>query len=373
MRSGKFMGSLLASAAIGAMTPAERARGRYMRAPDGHGSGSAEFDEFVASGDVETGDGVADIEVSTDGTKPAAEEKPKRRNPPKPAATPTPTPTPSPAGEDEDPDAEDPDAEDPEGEEGEDEDEPKPEPKPKKKASERIRELNARLRQEQRERERLTGRLEALEKGLPATQGGDNSAPDIGEAPDPSDTDKYPLGHLDDAYIEDKLEWLATKKAAERADAVLQRQQQNEQRQAQERDNQALLAKVDDLSTRGSELFEDFQETVVDAGMRGDWRLDRPTFEAAAEAEHGVQILYDLAQDKAEAKRVAELSPYQQLKYVLDKNAEIAAKAKPRTKPQAGAPPQTQTRGANSRTRINPATDNLDDFEKAWVADAKGK
>ncbi len=70
---------------------------------------------------------------------------------------------------------------------------------------------------------------------------------------------------------------------------------------------------------------------------------------------------------------MASLTPYGQLKYVLDRDAEISGKSKPRRIPGAGAPPSTQTRGANSSTRINPATDNLDDFEKAWAADAKGK
>ena len=134
-----------------------------------------------------------------------------------------------------------------------------------------------------------------------------------------------------------------------------------------------MLEKVDILTTRGSEKYDDFQETVVDAGMRGDWRLEQATFEAAYEAYNGAQILYELSQDKKEAARVAGLSPYQQMRFVMDRDAEITAKGKPRTKPGAGEPPATQTRGANSSARINPATDNLDDFEKAWEADAKGK
>jgi hypothetical protein len=213
--------------------------------------------------------------------------------------------------------------------------------------------------------------LDALEKRLQGGGGGGKSS-EIGEAPDPNDAAKYPLGHLDDRYIEDKLEWLAETKAAGKADAVLQRQQEGEQQKQAEQAHAQLLEKVDDLSTRGSELYDDFQEAVVESGMRGDWRLDQPTFEAAHEAENGARILYELSQDKAEAKRVAALSPYGQMKFVMDRDAEISAGAKPRRIPGAGAPPATQTRGANSSTRINPATSNLDDFEKAWEADAKG-
>jgi hypothetical protein len=42
--------------------------------------------------------------------------------------------------------------------------------------------------------------------------------------------------------------------------------------------------------------------------MRGDWDLSQPTFEAAHEVDNGAQILYELSQDKKEAKRVARLS-----------------------------------------------------------------
>jgi len=258
--------------------------------------------------------------------------------------------------------------------EGEEEADEKP--KKTKTPSERIRELNKRLRQEERLRlaadEELIAFREAAKKAplQPGNSGG-TQVDEIGEAPNPSDGDKYPLGHLDDRYIEDKLEWLATKKAAERADAVLQRQQENERTQATERQQTALLDKIDDLATRGSELYDDFDEKVVKTAMKGDWALTQTTFEAAHESPNGHQILYDLSLDKTEAKRVAELSPLQQLRYVDAKNAEIEKRKTGRKIPGAGSPPQTQTRGASSKTAINPATDNLDDFEKAWEAGAK--
>lgn len=355
---------LMSSGAIGALTAAERQTGRYMRAPDGHGADDGGMAEFLAeAGDVEVGSKPA---IESNQEAPETPPKPAaRRGPPKEAVKPAEAkPAEEKPGEGDEGD---------EGEEGDDLDEEDEKlPKPKPKASERIQELNKRLRQEERLRRAADERLTALEKRLQGNQGGGNSA-DIGKAPDSSDQKLYPLGHLDDRYIEDKLEWLATTKAAERADAVLQRQQEGEQRQQAERQHAELLDKVDDLSTRGAEQFEDFQEAVVDAGMRGDWRLEQPTFEAAFEADNGAQILYDLSQDKKEAARVAGLTPYGQLKYVLEKDAEIGKGKQPRRIPRAGEPPVTQTRGANSRTRINPATDNLDDFEKAWNADAKGK
>lgn len=335
---------------------------------DGQGS-TPEFDDFVASGDVEIGE-----------TNLASQEQEKpapRRGPPKPAKA-------APA-EDKDDQSDSDDAVDdypPENPADQDEDEREGEENrrnPKESHIDRLKRERAAAQREARELRRrleavengdLARRLENLEKGLQGGNSGGNSNGGTPE-PDPSDTDKYPLGHLDDRYIEDKLEWLAEKKAAERADAVLQRQQENERNHAVERHQQELLGKVDDLAVRGSDIYEDFQESVVESGMRGDWDLSQATFEAAHEADNGAQILYELAQDKKEASRVAKLSPYQQMKFVQERDAEIGQSKKPRRIPQAGEPPKNTARGANSRTQINPATENLDDFEKAWEADAK--
>lgn len=306
-----------------------------------------EFEAFANAGEVEVGDSqVADQPEE----KPAKEkEAPADLEPAEDTAD---------EGDDQDAD----EGDDQDAEEGDDS-------KPKKSAKdyqiERLKKEKAELARQLREgtNRELLEKIERLEKLLPGAASNDTSNAGPSE-PDPTDFEKYPLGHLDPAYIEDRINYVAERKAAERADAVLQRQQEADQLQP-------LLEKVDVLTTRGTELYDDFRETVVEAGMRGDWDLQQVTFEAAAEAEHGVEILYELANDPKEASRVARLSPYQQAKYVMDRNAEIGASKTPRRKPQAGEPPKNVARGANSRVQINPATDNLDDFEKAWEADAR--
>jgi len=324
---------------------------------------TSEFEAFVASEEVEIG-----ASESTEENKPEP-----RRNPPKPAVEKEPA-----ASEDED---ETGTSEDEHGnetdtsEDEENEDDDKKKPSAKESQINRLKREKAELARKLREAEaskaaELAGRLENLENLLQGGKTGVKS--DAGKPePDPTDTDKYPLGHLDDRYIEDKLEWLSEKKATERADAVLQRQQESERIQAAEQQHRELLVKVDDLSTRGSDLYDDFQESVVEAGMRGDWDLSQATFEAAHEAENGAQILYELAQDPKEAARVAKLSPFQQMKFVDQRDAEISKTKSGRKIPKAGEPPVNTARGANSRTYINPATENLDDFEKAWENDAK--
>ena len=355
--------------------------GGLLRDPNGHTNDpdAAAFAEFEAAGEVEVGASNKGASNKGDDTPPAPKPKPnanrqqrraERSNRAEPKSD-------DDAGDDgddgqqrgADDNADDDEGDDDEGDDGAGDD---GEARPKKqKASERIRDLTKRIRQRDRLIDQLSTRLDNIEKnGLPSSQGGDNQNPGT-PAPDPSDTVKYPLGHLDDRYIEDKLDWLAEKKATERADAVLQRQQENERTQAAQREQQALLDRVDDLAAKGSEIYDDFQETVVEAGMKGEWDLSQPTFEACEEATNGVQILYELSQDPKEATRIAKLSPYQQLKFVQERDVEISKGKAPRRIPKAGEPPKNVARGANSRTHINPATDNLDDFEKAWEADAR--
>ncbi len=336
----------------------------------------AEFEEFEKAGEVEVGE--SNKAKSEKAEKPAARRGPARE----PKDDKSGKEAKAGKGEDDDdsgkPDdgEEDEDEERPEGEGEEDEDEEQEE-EPKKKRrqpSDRIRELSRRLRDKDRLIDNMAARLTALEKGgLPNAGGGGKSKSEETPAPDPKDVEKYPLGHLDDRYIEDKLEWLAERKAADRADAVLLRQQEGEQQQAFERQQHELLGKVDDLAKIGDDLYDDFQEAVVEAGMRGDWDLSQPTFEAAHEADNGAQILYELSQDKKEASRVAKLSPYQQLKFVQERDAEITKAKTGRKIPKAGEPPKNNARGASSRTQGNPGTNDLDDFEKQWERDAKAK
>lgn len=337
----------------------------------GNNTGDAEFDAFEASGTVEVGkpEGSAEPEKGKEGEGDEEEgEKPaKRRGPPKVKETTTVKTT---AGGEEEGGEEEEDGE--EGEGGEEEEDEKPKKTAKDHQIERLKREKRDLQRQLRSggNSVLEQRLASLESRLTAEKGDDTKTA-AKAAPDPTDADKYPLGHLDDRYIEDKLEWLADQKAANQADSVLQRQRESEQEQAAERFREALLGQVEELSAKGAELYDDFQEEVVETGMRGDWDLSQPTFEAAAEADHGAQILYELSQDTKEASRVAKLSPYKQLKYVQERDAEIGSGKKARTKPKAGEPPKNPAKGASSKTQINPATDNLNDFEKAWKADEK--
>jgi hypothetical protein len=249
------------------------------------------------------------------------------------------------------------------GDEGDDE---APKPRKKRDTAEYIRELKRERREERAARIAMEARLAAIENSSLPENKSDDSKGTTRAAPDPTDATKYPLGVLDDGYIEDKIEWAAEQKVAAVLDGKLQTEQEQAETARQTEHLTTLRSKVDSLAAKGAEVYDDYEEKVLEAGLRGDYQLTETTFTAASETEHAVEILYALANDKTEAKRVAELTPYQQLKYVAEKDAEFSAKAKPRRKPQADNPPENLPRGRNSSNPVRADTDNLDDFRKLY-------
>jgi len=246
-----------------------------------------------------------------------------------------------------------------------DDDAPEPEEKPKNRPSDRIRDLNGKLRAEQRTNAALMERLEAIESRLTENKVNDTPS-DTGNAPDPNDLELYPLGSLDDRYIEDMIEHVANRKVAETLESARQREAEKAQQAEAERQHAELIQKAETVASRGAELFDDFEEKVVIPAMQGKFDLTQTTFEALSEAEHGAEILHVLATDAKEASRVASLSVYQQAKYVMEKDAEFAggSKAPARKLPSAGAPPQSNIRGSGNRSSFDPATADFAQFER---------
>lgn len=255
------------------------------------------------------------------------------------------------------------------GDEGGDDPDEKPEAKEKKRnTAAYVREVKRELREEKRARAALEQRLAALENGgLPKGNGSDNSSDTSEAAPDPNDATKYPLGVLDDGYITDKIAFETNAGIARALEGRLQTEREQAEAERVEQHMAGLREKVDELTEIGSDLYDDFEEVVLNDGLAGKWKLTETTFTAAAEAENGAEILYALANDKKEALRVSQLSVTQQVKYVLEKDAEISgAKPKPRTKPRAETPPAETPRGRGASNPIRPDTDNLDDFRKIF-------
>ena len=324
---------------------------------------------YLCSTTIEADDG---MEVGAGFTE-AAQRMSGDDNRPKPAETP-PAPVPEDKGGDEDQGDEDQgddqggdDQGDDQGgdDQGDDDDE-----KPAKGTAKYIREL----RKERREDRQRIAELEARIAGNsnpPLTPAIPNVTPaPTRPAPDPTDSTKYPLGVLDDRYIEDKIDWSAEQKVAGAIAGQRQTEMAQAQQQAETERLTAVRAKVDDLLDKGTDLFPDYEETVLEAGLAGKYVLTETTFTAASESDHGAEILYNLSKDKVEAARVASLTPTQQIKYVIEQEAKIAEKRQARRKPQAGDPPSSAPRGRNASSPIREDTENLNDFRKLWYKKA---
>lgn len=178
--------------------------------------------------------------------------------------------------------------------------------------------------------------------------------------PDPTDLQKYRLGDLDPAFTKDLVRWQVQQEQL----AAHQRQVQQEAQARQQQHASEVLGIVAAVSDKGASLHPDYVESVVQPFLRGEIPLEEHTFLAASEAEHGAEVLRELALNRNEAARVASLSPYQQTKYVADKSNEIAARNKPRL-PGASAPPNSTARGTGGRFGIRGDEDDLDAVEKA--------
>ena len=251
---------------------------------------------------------------------------------------------------------------------GADDDDESGEPKQDKGTAKYIRELRKERREDRRRIAELEARISAPQNNPLTPENTGFTHTPTREAPDANDATKYPLGVLDDRYIEDKIDWSAEQKVS----AAINGQRQTERALAAQQAEQArqadLRTKVDEMTDKGSDLFPDFEETVVEAGLAGRYDLTETTFTAASESVHGAEILYQLSKDTKEASRVAQLSPSQQIRYVIEQEGKITEKRQARRKPQAGDPPSNAPRGRNASNTIRPDTDNLDDFRKLYYA-----
>lgn len=342
-----------------AMTAAERAKGRYMRAPDHPtgGDGDGDGGDGVNSGndDPEPVGGEINDDVLDEGT-------PGNR---------------SPGSTEDDSTGGDGDA----GEEGT--------VKETKSVEERIGELTASFRETERklaERDRdleyWRGRAEGTinEDGSPVEKpqdAGDRTIPaDDPDRPKPED---YQYGETDAAYIRDLARYEARAAfAEERQQAQVAEQLQTVENQHSERVNKA------------KERYADYDEVVVKGAdpdpVTGEakWACSPLLALGIKTSDFGPDIAYQLASNPEESVRISQLSPLEQAKEFgrLEYKAEMEAKADGRLSEDQGsattkvtnAPePPPRTRGAGGKFEASDDTDDFEAFEQKVDSKTKGK
>lgn len=336
---------LLVAGSLLAMTAAERSKGRYMRAPDGHGDG---------------GD-------STGGGEPAA-----------PAAEPEDNFTgeevndapPQPEGGDEDSGDVDTPAgdDDNDGDGGDDTGADKP-GKKKSSAQERIDELTAGRREAERaaaeasrEAEYWRGLAEGKgakpESELPADSS--NPSTDLVE-PDPA---KYEYGDTDARYIADlaRYETLKTIRAEDRVKEISTQLE-------------TIETGWRERSEAAKSVHEDFDEVVTKGAEEGKWSCSQIMSIGLKTSPVGAEIAYHLAKNPEESDRISKMHPLEQakaigrLEYRFETEAQArtaeadSGKAKDKPKTSAAPPPVPTARGAGGRFSASADSDDFAAFE----------
>lgn len=213
-------------------------------------------------------------------------------------------------------------------------------------------------------------RMAALEAGKPLTAG--NTAPKRDpNAPSPAD---YENGDIDARYIADLARYTAKKATAEdraASDKIANDKQANDRRAE-------LMKQRDAFEAKGAEKYDDFAEVAFD----DDVPVSQVVGELCLESDHGPEILYTLAGNLKEAKRVYGMTPARQAAWFGAREAELSSessgagdeddddepqvqrRAKGPKTTQAPQPTHTSLRGNSGSPRANASTTDFATFER---------
>lgn len=250
-----------------------------------------------------------------------------------------------------------------------------------KRAQEGRRRAEARAAASDRRAADLERRLTALEAGGKATLTGDTSKSTTDTSdkePDPKD---FEFGEVDAKFIRALARYAAKQVTAESA----QTQQEKSRTSEQERAQAEYAVKREAFEEAGLEQFEDFQEVVLDTvGLPESdpaaWPLSAVLRDLLLSSDQGQAIIYQLASDPKEARRIDKLSAAQQAAWFGRQEAKFETNGKgkesegasrqetketpvPRTVSRAPVPPQRRNNGQGGNKSVSAATTDFRAFE----------
>ncbi len=247
-----------------------------------------------------------------------------------------------------------------EGEEGEGTDGAPPKGK---SVQERMNEITAARREAEREREEARREAEYW-KGMAAGKKPEGEAEqakpaaDANGDPEPNPED-YEYGEADAKYIGDSARWNARAEFRE-----LKRQD------AEQAEVVKLKSGHEARVSEVAEKYPDYQEKVQLAADRGEWPCSQVMALGIMASPVGPDVAYHLASDKAEATRIAQLSPLEQARELGRLEAGFLNKPKEATPevkaPKAPPPPTHQTRGAGGQFETSDDTEDFAAFEAKY-------
>lgn len=268
----------------------------------------------------------------------------------------------------------------PEGEEGGEEDHSEGDRRRSKPAKQRIAELTAKLRETERQLEAMKAPEQVADAELPAR-------------PDPKD---FTYGDADPDYTQQLIKWTVENTVAERRQAEAIQQQ----RDAQMARIQAGVAKAE---AEAQDKYSDFDQRIADAvEARGGTQLPPVLTIGISTSPVGGDLLYRIATDDAVSDRLESLAGNpkalamaigevegEYLSDMDDADLDMAddmemarlmgrmkarlrgAKAPQPAKPEivvtnAPEPPANRARGGAGKVAVDPATDDIHAFMKAY-------
>ena len=343
------------------MTAVERAKGRFMRAPE-HPTG-AESDTGGGSGSeppAPTGDTSA-ADVAAAGGAPAGgvaadtDDFAAFENATSFGEVDSPAPG-ADAGDEPPASEEQPK---PESEGGDEE-------KKGKSAQERIDEVTATAREAERraaELERTLNDPAELRKRLEAAEAGakkpEATADGLLEGqPDPKD---YAFGEADPEFVKDAATFWSRVEF-----------QKQERIKALNDEFEQIDKSYNERAEKAVERYPDFEEKVVAGATKGTWKASPVMALAMKTSDVGPDVAYHLATNPSESERIAKLSPLEQAREMgrlegrFEHQEKQKAEPEPKTISAAPPPPSSVTRGSGARAKVSEDTDDFAAFDKAY-------
>jgi len=330
-----IMSTVAHRALLGPMTGAERAAGRFLRAPDEHPAAAPAAEAPAAE---ENALAMPEVEVkAAEVPKEITAEDLEREFGGDPAPA--------------EPKAEEPKAE-PDGTKPKEEESAKPVEK-----SPAVLEAEARANEAQRQADYWR---EQANKGAAPKE---EAKPAVDPNAEPKAED-YEFGEADIKYITDLAKFSA---------------RQEFQQQHAESEQRAEFARLDaNYQTniaKATERLPDFDEKVTQSAKAGKWPCPPLIALGIRDSEVGPDIAYHLASNVPEAERIAALDPYLQARELGRLEARFMSEATARTEAakapapakvsQAPTPPANLVRGAGGKFTVNADTDDFAAFDKA--------
>lgn len=243
--------------------------------------------------------------------------------------------------------------------------------------SERINKLTADMRHferiveaERAEKAALKAEIEALKAGKPLTPEKEADKPEAVEGPNP---EKYRYGELDPQYMTDLADHRANLIVAKHMEALRKDQEDAQRRSAADRETDQLREKAAKVQEAGASKFSDFEDVVVEGAKAGNYELTKEMLETAMETSVGPEVLYHLAKNPEESRKVSEMNLTQMAMWFGRMEGKLTAAPKaPERKAPSAPDPVAPARGSSGQFSTSPATEDFAAFERLAAAAAKG-